>query len=176
MRSETGTSMDEHTLLIVLIVFVAIAAVALFAQAVAFVGLLFVARDVRAKMLAVWPEIEGIIGTSRRSVDRAEKHIASIGASGVAILEVTKQQLAKVDELLTDASTRAKVQMERAEMVMDDTMTRVQETVTVVQRGVLRPVREVHGILTGFRTAVAHLSRGPRPTVDHVTSDEEMFI
>ena len=168
--------MDEHTLIILLTVFVAIAAVALLSQAIAFVGLLFVARDIRTKVMAVWPEIEGIISTSRRSVDWAEKHIASIGASGVAILEVTKQQLAKVDELLSDASTRAKVQMERAEMVMDDTMNRVQETVTVVQRGVLRPVREVHGILAGVRMALAHLSRGSRPTVDHATSDEEMFI
>jgi hypothetical protein len=89
---------------------------------------------------------------------------------------VTKQQLTKVDELLTDASTRAKVQMERAEMVMDDTMTRVQETVSVVQRGVLRPVREVHGIVAGVRMAILHLTRGSRPTVDHATSDEEMFI
>jgi len=168
--------MDEHLLLILLTVFVSIAAVALFAQAVAFVGLLFVARDVRTKMTAVWPEIEGIIGTSRRTADRAEKHLAAIGASSVAILEVTKQQLTKVDELLTDASTRAKVQMERAEMVMDDTMTRVQETVTVVQRGVLRPVREVHGIIAGVRMAFAHLSRSSRSTVDHATSDEEMFI
>jgi hypothetical protein len=168
--------MDEHTLLLVLTAFVAVAAISLFAQAVAFVGLLFVARSVRTKVFGVWPEIESIIGTSRRSVDRAEGHIASIGASSVAILEVTKQQLVKVDELLSDASTRAKVQMERAEMVMDDTMTRVQETVSVVQRGVLRPVREVHSILAGVRTALAHLSRGARPTVDHVTSDEEMFI
>jgi hypothetical protein len=168
--------MDEHTLLILLTILVALTAVSLFAQAVAFVALFFIAKDMRAKFMAVWPEIQGIIGTSRRTVDQAEKHIASIGASGVAILEVTKQQLTKVDELLTDASTRAKVQMDRAEMVMDDTMTRVQETVSVVQRNVLRPVREVHGILAGFRVAIARLSRGPRPTVDHATSDEEMFI
>jgi hypothetical protein len=168
--------MDDHTLLIILTVLVAIVAVSFLAQAIALVGVLFVARDVRTKIMSVWPQIESIIGTSRRTVDRAEKQIASIGASGVAILEVTKQQLAKVDELLSDASTRAKVQMERAEMVMDDTMTKVQETVTVVQRGVLRPVREVHGILAGVRMAIAHLTRGSRPTVDHATSDEEMFI
>jgi hypothetical protein len=168
--------MDDHLLLILLTAFVFLAFVSLAAQAVAFLGLLFVARDVRTKVMAVWPEIEGIIGTSRRTAEKAEKHMATIGASGVAILEVTKQQLTKVDELLSDASTRAKVQMERAEMVMDDTMTRVQETVSVVQRGVLRPVREVHGILAGVRMAFAHLSRGSRPTVDHATSDEEMFI
>ena len=66
--------------------------------------------------------------------------------------------------------------MERAEMVLDDAMTRTQQTVAMVHRGVIRPVREVHGIFAGFRTALSHLGRGGRPTVDHATSDEEMFI
>lgn len=165
--------MDQNTLLVI---FVAVAAIALLGQAIALIGLLFIARDIRTKTLALWPRIEEIVAVSKRSVDRAETHITRIGAASVAILDVTKQQLDKVDELLSDASTRARVQMERAEMVLDDTMTRVQETVGIVQRGVLRPVREVHGILSGFRTALAHLGRGGRPTVDHATSDEEMFI
>jgi hypothetical protein len=165
--------MDQNTLIVV---FVALAALALLGQAVALIGLLFIARDIRNKTTALWPEIEHIVAVSKRSADRIETHITRIGATSVAILDVTKQQLIKVDELLSDASTRARVQMERAEMVLDDTMTRVQETVSIVQRGVLRPVREVHGILSGFRTALAHLGRGGRPTVDHATSDEEMFI
>jgi hypothetical protein len=165
--------MDQNTLLVV---FVALAAIALLGQAVALLGLLLIAREIRKKIMAVWPQIEDIVAVSKRSVDRIETHVTRIGATSVAILDVTKQQLVKVDELLSDASTRARVQMERAEMVLDDTMTRVQETVSIVQRGVLRPVREVHGILSGFRTALAHLGRGGRPTVDHATSDEEMFI
>lgn len=165
--------MDQNTLLVV---FVAVAAIALLGQAVALLGLLLIAREIRQKTMAMLPQIEDIIAVSKRSVDRIETHITRIGATSVAILDVTKQQLVRVDELLSDASTRARVQMERAEMVLDDTMTRVQETVSIVQRGVLRPVREVHGILSGLRTALAHLSRGGRPTVDHATSDEEMFI
>ena len=66
--------------------------------------------------------------------------------------------------------------MERAEMVLDDTMTRVQQTVSIVQSGVVRPVREVYGFWAGLRTALQYLGRGGRPTVDHATSDEEMFI
>jgi hypothetical protein len=165
--------MSQDTLLVV---FVALAAVALLGQAIALIGLLFIARDIRNKTMALWPQIESIVAVSKRSADRIETHIARIGATSVAILDATKQQLVKVDELLSDASTRARVQMERAEMVLDDTMTRVQETVSIVQRGVLRPVREVHGILSGVRTAIAHIGRGGRPTVDHATSDEEMFI
>ena len=140
------------------------------------IGLFFVARDLRAKVTGVWPEILHIIANARQSLEQAEKHINRIGSTSVAILDITKQQLVKVDELLSDASTRAKVQMERAEMVLDDTMTKVQETVGIVQRSVLRPVREVHGILSGIRTAITHLSRAGRRTVEHATADEEMFI
>lgn len=165
--------MNQTTLLTV---FVAIAAIALLGQALALVGLLLVARDLRTKVLGSWPQIESIIGASRRTIEQAELHLGKIGNSGVAILDVTKQQLVRVDDLLSDASTRAKVQLERAELVLDDTMTRVQQTVNVVQRGVLSPIREVHGIVAGIRTAFSHLTRGARTTVEHVTSDEEMFI
>ncbi len=165
--------MDQQTLLTI---FVGIAAIAMLIQAAMLLGLFLVARSLQSKLTPMIPEIEGILGISRRTVERVEKHVEKIGTTSSAILDVTKQQLGKVDELLTDATTRAKVQMERAEMVLDDTMTRVQETVTVVQTGVVRPVREIYGIFAGIRTALSYLGRGSRPTVDHATSDEEMFI
>jgi hypothetical protein len=168
--------MNQTTLLTIMMVFVVIAAIALLGQALALLGLFMVARDVRTKLLGSWPQIESIIAASKRTVEQAEHHLGIIGNSSVTILDVTKQQLVRVDELLSDASMRAKVQLERAEMVLDDTMTRVQQTVGIVQRGVLSPIREVHGIVSGLRTALAHLSRGARTTVEHVTSDEEMFI
>jgi len=168
--------MDQQTLLTVLTVFVALAALAMLIQMAMLIGLFMVARELRTKIVAILPEVQSIIGIAKRITEKVEGHIDRIGNTSGAILDVTKQQLGKVDELLTDASTRAKVQMERAEMVLDDTMTRVQHTVSFVQAGVLRPVREVHGVLAGVRTALSHLSRGGRPTVDHATSDEEMFI
>lgn len=168
--------MDQNTLLILLTIFVAIAAMALLIQAISLIGMFLLARQIRTRLFSVWPQIEEIVGITKRTAQGAEKHVGSIGSTSLVLLNMTKQQLSKVDELLTDASTRAKVQMERAEMVLDDTLTRVQSTVSVVQRGVLRPIREVHGVLSGVRTAIQHLGRNSRSTVDHATSDEEMFI
>ncbi|MBV8897930.1 MAG: hypothetical protein JO051_15565 [Acidobacteriaceae bacterium] len=168
--------MDEHTLLILLTIFVFVAAVALLIQAAMLAGLFLVARRLQEKVMPLIPQVEGILGVVKRTTERVEKHIEQIGTTSNAILDVTKQQLHRVDELLGDATTRAKVQMERAEMVLDDTMTRVTDTVSYVQSGVLRPVREVYGVLAGIRTALAHLGRSGRSTVDHATSDEEMFI
>lgn len=168
--------MDQNTLLILLTIFVALAAIAMLVQAIMLVGLLLVARQLKEKLFSVWPEIQAGIGVTRRTIEQVQRHVEKIGATSVAILDVTKQQLDKAGELLTDASTRAKVQMERAEMVLDDSMTRVQETVKTVQSGVLWPIREVHGIAAGIRTALSHLGRSRRSTVDRATSDEELFI
>jgi len=168
--------MDEHTLLTLLTVFVFLAAIAMLIQAGTLLGLFIVARRIQEKVSAMTGPITGLIDTSKKTIQTVEGHIDRIGASSNSILDTTKQQLAKVDVLITDASTRAKVQMERAEMVLDDTMGRVQHTVSFVQSGVIRPVREVQGIVTGIRTALTHLGRGGRPTVDHATADEEMFI
>src|SRR3954447_8649537 len=165
--------MDEHTLLTI---FVGLATLAMLIQAGTLLGLFIVAKRIQEKVSVLTGPITGIIDTSKKTLQTVEGHIDRIGSSSNAILDATKQQLAKVDELLTDASTRAKVQMERAEMVLDDTMGRVQHTVSFVQSGVVRPVREVQGIVTGIRTAITHLGRGGRPTVDHATADEEMFI
>ncbi|HLH01984.1 MAG TPA: hypothetical protein VKX25_04380 [Bryobacteraceae bacterium] len=154
----------------------AIAAFALLLQAVSLLGVFFVARQLRTKILAIWPEFEHIVGAAKRTTQSVEKNAEKIAATSLGILDLSKRQLGKVDDLLTDASTRAKVQMERAEMVLDDTMTRVQSTVSVVQRTVIRPIREVQGLVSGVRTAVQHFGRANRSTVDHATSDEEMFI
>jgi len=168
--------MDDHTLLTLLTVFVFLAAIAMLIQAGTLLGLFIVARKIQEKVSVLTGPITGIIDTSKKTLQTVEGHIDRIGKSSNSILDTTKQQLAKVDELITDASTRAKVQMERAELVLDDTMGRVQHTVSFVQSGVVRPVREVQGILTGIRTTLTHLGRGGRPTVDHATADEEMFI
>jgi len=172
--------MDEHTLLTI---FVGLAALAMLIQAGTLLGLFIVAKRIQEKVSVLTGPVTGLIDSSKSIIDNSKKtlqmvegHIDRIGASSNSILDTTKQQLVKVDELLTDASTRAKVQMERAEMVLDDTMGRVQHTVSFVQSGVVRPVREVQGILTGIRTTLTHLGRGGRPTVDHATADEEMFI
>ena len=45
-----------------------------------------------------------------------------------------------------------------------------------VKEAVLKPVREASGVLAGIKAAVTTLANGRRPTLDHITQDEEMFI
>ncbi len=175
--------MDQQTLLILLSVFVGLATLAMLIQMGMLIGIFLAVKKLQTEFTTMMPQISGVIGVSKktadvtlRTIEGAEKHIQNIGATSENILKVTMQQVAKIDELISDATTRAKVQLERAEMVLDDSMGKAQETVSIVQRSILRPVREINGLVIGLRTSLAYLGKGSRPTVDHATADEEMFI
>jgi hypothetical protein len=81
-----------------------------------------------------------------------------------------------VEEFLEDASVRTRRQLDRAEIVVEDALARAQQTVELVHRGVLTPIRGINGVAAGVRAALGFLMRGTRPSPDQVTVDEEMFI
>jgi ABC-type transporter Mla subunit MlaD len=122
------------------------------------------------------PKVESLVAKATSTVEQSGKQITEITTRTNDILDSTKRQLAIVEDLVGDAAARAKVQMERVELVLDDTLSRAHETVAVVHDGILKPLRELNGIAAGVRAAVGALGRGNRPTVDRATSDEEMFI
>lgn len=168
--------MDQQNIILILTVFVGLAAFAMIVQAAMLVALLLVARQIRGKIFELMSPVQSLIAVSQRTIGQVEGYVGKIGESTSSILDTTKGQVEKINKLLDDTSVRAKVQLERAEMVLDDTMTRVQTTASYIQSGVLRPVREVHGIFAGVRTALLHLAKPGKSTVDHATADEEMFI
>jgi hypothetical protein len=166
----------DNTLLLILTIFVALTTIAMVVQAAAMLGIARAVKLGQEKLNALMPEVVKIVEATKVAVDQTGKLVTDANSRTSDILDATKVQLVKVDELLTDVTARAKVQIERAELVLDDAMSRTQQTVHVVQRGVINPIREVHGVLTGIRTALTHIGRSSRSTVDHATADEEMFI
>ncbi|MGA2181850.1 MAG: hypothetical protein ABSH47_02365 [Bryobacteraceae bacterium] len=114
---------------------------------------------------AVIPKVDALVESTKATVDESRKLVAS-----------AREQMAKVDDVVTDATRRARIQMDRVEMVLDDTMDKAQQTVNVVSRGVLRPLLEIQGLAAGIQAAFGYLLRSARPSVDQVASDEEMFI
>jgi len=175
--------MNETTLLYVMTAFVIISAIALCIQAGMLAAIYKTTRALQEKINPLVPKVETLVEKANVTVEQSGRQITEITTRTNAILESskdivdsTKRQLAIVEEVVGDAAVRAKVQMERVELVLDDTLSRAHETIAVVHDGIMRPLREVNGIAVGVRAALGALARGNRPTVDRVTSDEEMFI
>jgi len=175
--------MNETTLLYVMAGFVIISAIALCIQAGMLAAIYKTTKAMQQKIDPLVPKVESLVEKTNITVEQSGRQITELAtrANGLLesskdILDSTKRQLAIVEDLVGDAAGRAKVQMERVELVLDDTLSRAHETVAVFHDGVMRPLREINGLIAGIRAALAQVARGNRPTVDRVTSDEEMFI
>jgi ElaB/YqjD/DUF883 family membrane-anchored ribosome-binding protein len=167
--------MDQQTLLTVMTAFVIIAAVALTIQAFMLFGIYKTSRGLQENVQRLLPKIESVLETSRQTIDDSRKQIADITSKTSEILETTRQQAHRIDEFLNDAASRARVQMDRAEMVLDDAMVRTQRTVAIVEGGIIKPIVQIQGVAAGIKTAFTFLLRG-RPNPEDAHSDEEMFI
>jgi ABC-type transporter Mla subunit MlaD len=175
--------MNETTLLYVMTGFVIISAIALCIQAGMLAGIYKTTKALQEKIdplvpkvESLLPKVESLVAKATSTIEQSGKQITEITTRTNDILDSTKRQLAIMEDVVGDAAVRAKVQMERVELVLDDTLSRAHETVAAVHDGIMRPLREVNGIAVGIRAAVGAMARGNRPTVDRATSDEEMFI
>ena len=168
--------MNEMTLLYVMAAFVIISAIALCIQAGMLAGMYKTVKALQASITPLIPKVESLVEKTNSTVEQSGRQITEITTRANDILDSTRRQLAIVEDVVGDAAVRAKVQMERVELVLDDTLSRAHETVAVFHDGIMRPLREVNGLAAGIRAALASMARGNRPTPDHATSDEEMFI
>lgn len=168
--------MDQQTLLIIMAVFVTVAAIALVIQAGLLFGIYKSARALEQNTTRLLPKVEALVDSSRTAVEDSRRQIVEITAKTSDILDITRKQLAVVDSVLEDASARARIQFDRAEMVLDDTMNRAQETVALVHSGIMKPLREIQGISSGLKAAFNYLLRGGGASPARATADEEMFI
>ena len=168
--------MDQTTLLYIMTAFVIIATVALCIQAGMLVALNQKTKQLHDKIAPLVPKVDSLVESTKATVEQSKVQIAEITSRANEILISAKNQLAMVEDVVTDATARAKVQMERVELVLDDTINRAHETVATVHNGIMRPLQELNGIAAGIRAALAFLARNNRPSVAQATSDEEMFI
>jgi hypothetical protein len=167
--------MENQTLLYILTVFVVLACLSMMGQAIAMIGLYRKVREVQEKTIPLIPRAEQLLAQAKTTLEQSSVQIQEISTKTHHILDSTRTQLTRVDEVVTDASTRAKVQLEKAQLVMDDTMNRVHETVAMVHGGVVKPLREINGLVTGVRAGFSALKK-PKDPSSVVTQDEEMFI
>ena len=169
--------MDNQTIFLALIaVFVAVSAAALIFQAAMLYGTYKASRELRDRIVPLAVKVDALVETSRATLDEARIKMVEITTRTNAILDVAKAQMETVEEVLQDASVRTRRQLERAEIVVDDALARAQETVELMHKGILVPIRGINGVAAGVRAALHFLLRGTRPSPDQVTVDEEMFI
>ena len=167
--------MDQSTLLVIMAGSVVVSAVALVIQAVLLFSTYRATQTVRDRVVTLMPKVEALLDTSRAAVDEGRAGIAEIREKSNLILDAGQKQMQSLQSILADAQERSKRQFEHVELLINDTLGRVEETVALVHKGVMKPIRGVNALASGLSAAFQYLLRG-RPNPGRVTADEEMFI
>jgi ElaB/YqjD/DUF883 family membrane-anchored ribosome-binding protein len=156
---------------------VILACIAFIVQSVVSVLLYRVARNTQTKLTPLVDRAEPILTTTRQILEENKPRIAEISVEAVEIAKTARLQTDRIADLLAESSERAKARLAQIDRTVDETVEQVEQVGGAVKTAVMKPVKEVNGLMAGMKAAISTLASGPRrPSVDHVTQDEEMFI
>jgi ABC-type transporter Mla subunit MlaD len=168
--------MSDNVFRVIITIGVAASWVTTLVIAVAMLWIYRSSKRMEEKVALLLDKASPVLDSARSLVDDARPKIQEVFVRAAEITTLARDQMARLDALVTETSDSVRVQIERIDMVVGDAVERVQETTAAVQGTILKPVREVNGLISGVRAALSTLARGNRASVDHATQDEEMFI
>lgn len=134
-------------------------------------------KDAQNRIGPLVDHFEAILKSSSRILEENRPKIADITAETLVIARAARQQAERISELINDANGRARNRIAQIDQTVDQTVEQVEHVGEAVRTAVLKPVKEVNGLLNGVKAAVTtYVQGGRRPSVEHATQDEEMFI
>ena len=139
-------------------VFIAVTTFAVVVQAGILVGLYLAIRKSTARMEALATEVTSKTLPTIETVQsmlvelRPKMDVMSVNFSESSTL--VRNQLGRIDATLTDALDRTRLQVIRADELLNRTMDRVEETSDAVHKTVISPLRQVNGLMTAISTGV----------------------
>lgn len=155
---------------------VLMSATALLIQAIAGYKIYKIVAGLRDKIDPLVPQAQTAIQSATKLIDEGRVQINDVTRKSKEILELTAAQIGHFDDAREEVSARLRVQAERVELILDDSLNRVHDVVGSVHRGIMKPVHEVSGVMAGIRAAVSTLRQANRPSVADATNDDGMFI
>ena len=170
--------MDDNLLRI----FIAVTTFAIVVQAGILVGLYLSVRKSSAKMEALATELTNkvlpTVETMQNLLVELRPRLEVISVNAAESSNLVRNQLARIDATLTDVLDRTRLQVIRADELLNRTMDRVEETSEVVHKTVISPLRQVNGLMTAISTGVEVFlgQKRRQPKNGAGVPQDEMFI
>ena len=134
-------------------------------------------QEAKAKIEPLVDHLDAVLTVSGKILDENQSRIAEITVETLATVKTARQQAERIGELLDDANVRAKARIAQIDQTVDRAVEQVEQAREAVRSAVVKPVREVGGIVAGVKAAIhTYAQGGNRNTPEHATQDEEMFI
>src|ERR1700733_4150445 len=169
--------MDKPTQTL-LVVFIAIAALSILAQAGFTVGMFIATRKAQKKIMGLVDDVRlhalPAIISSRDVIQDITPKLRTITENLTAISTTLRARTEKVGGLVGDVTDRAQVQATRVDGMVKGTLDHLTSAVQALEHGVAVPVRQVSGILNGLRAGVDVLRK--KDFTHDPESENDLFV
>ena len=138
--------------------FIAVTTIAVAVQAGILVALYVAVRKSSERMEALATEVKSkvlpTVETAQSMLEELRPKIDVISTNFAESSDMLRNQLGRLDATVTDALDRARLQVIRADELLNRTMDKVEETSEVVHKTVISPLRQVNGLMAAISTGV----------------------
>jgi len=134
-------------------------------------------KEAQTKLGPLLDHFESFLKVSGKILEENRPRIAQIVSDTLVIAKTTRQQAEHVSEIIDEANVRVKARIAQIDATVEQTVVQVEQARDAVKTAVMKPAKEVNGIVAGVRAAFnTYAQGGTRNSPEHVTQDEEMFI
>jgi hypothetical protein len=176
---------------ILLVIFVGLTALAFAAQAI---GVLLIYRKIDEAVEKINPlvsEAKGLIGEKGKIAALADQvtevvervkpiaeHAQTISSNITSASIILRNRAEDLDYFIGETINTARLQVARVNDLVNTTASKFDETVTMVQHGVVAPVSEIAAVVRGIRAGLLSFFSRRRngSQLNRVAQDEELFI
>jgi len=163
-------------------VFIALTAFAVVIQAGILVALYLAVRKSTAQMEELATQVTAkalpTLETAQSMLVELRPKIETLTENAAESSTLLRAQLGRIDATLSDVLDRTRLQVIRADELLNRTMDKVEETTEVVHKTVVSPLRQVSGLMnaisTGVEVFLGQKRRQPRNGMG--VPQDEMFI
>jgi len=153
-------------------------------QTLAFVGLLRAVRILTLRLENISTNLQkdaaGLVekaGSLMVTLQRTAEKLHDLQDHVTATVAVVHKRAVELDAFVAEATDAARLQIIRVQETLDTASRKIEDTVELVQNGVLAPVSEVHALVRGLRVGLNYFIRHRRSRLSgNDAFDDEMFI
>lgn len=160
--------------------FVGVTAGAVVLQALILVALYLAVRKTSARIESLADEVRTkalpTIEQANTLMTDLRPKIETVTANLTDTSNTVKAQLTRIDATVGDVLDRTRLQVIRADELLTRTMDRVEETTDMVHRTVVSPVRQVSGLIRGLSAGVEYFFGQRRRRENVGVPQDELFI
>ena len=159
-------------------VFIVVISLVVVAQAAMLLGIYLsvgrLSREIQDARVDFKSKVDPVADSLKEILDNSRATFDTICTNLTEVVQLTRDRAGKIDEFVGEIADRTRLQALRFDHLIQDTVEKVEQTTSVVQKNILAPIQEASAVIRGVRSSLEFLFSQRPPS--RPAGEEQLFI